>query len=154
LLLSCSSSSALRIGPSEGGVQLRRRPTPRRDARECVEEAAELFQNIEILWKEATPEERRRLISPLIERRVYVDMDLKLIGAITPTPAFRGLIQCAIKKSHSKVSILTDADEERLDVWSWWRRGRINLPQLQTAPVIIPHRVQPSWTALTIAWSA
>ncbi len=91
------------------------------------EDAAELFQNIEILWKEATLKERRKLISPLVER-VYVDMDLKLIGAITPTPAFGGLIQCAIKKSRSAVYILTDEDEERLQVWSWWRRGRIELP--------------------------
>ena len=42
-----------------------------------IQEAAELFGNIPELWAEATPEERRLLLSPLIER-VYVDMDTRL----------------------------------------------------------------------------
>ena len=33
-----------------------------------LEEAAQLFEDIPQLWREATPEERRKLISPLIER--------------------------------------------------------------------------------------
>ncbi len=62
------------------------------------EEAAALLLDLEALWKEATPEERRKLISPLIER-VYVDMELKLVGAITPTPAFRALLRCAVQRA-------------------------------------------------------
>ena len=86
-----------------------------------------MFQNIECLWKEATGEERRRLLSPLVER-VYVDMEQKLVGAITPTPAFRALLQCAVQKSRSGVYVLSPDELERLGVWSWWRRGRICLP--------------------------
>ena len=91
------------------------------------EEVVKLFENIEWLWKEATGEERRRLISPLIER-VYVDMELKLVGAIRPTPAFRALLQCAVQKSGSDVFLVSQGDLERAGVWSWWRRGRIELP--------------------------
>jgi hypothetical protein len=91
------------------------------------EEAAQLFENIDSLWKEATPEERRKLISPLIER-VYVDLELKLVGAITPTPAFRALLQCAVQKSDSPVWVGSQEEMESLGVWSWWRRGRIELP--------------------------
>ena len=90
-------------------------------------EAAALFQKIPNLWKEATAEERRRLLSPLIER-VYVDMELKLVGAITPSPAFRALLQCAVQKSGSNVVLVSKDDMESLGVWSWWRRGRIELP--------------------------
>ena len=92
-----------------------------------IEDAVELFQHIESLWKEATREECRRLLRPLIER-VHVDMDLKLVGAITPTPAFRALLQCAVRKSGSDVVLASHDDMERLGVWSWWRRGRIELP--------------------------
>jgi hypothetical protein len=92
-----------------------------------MEDALQLFQNIEILWKEATPEEKRRLLAPLVER-VYVDLDLKLVGAIVPTQAFRALLSCAVAKSLCEVVLISLDDQERLEVWSWWRRGRIELP--------------------------
>ena len=77
-----------------------------------------------------------------------MDMELKLVGAITPTPAFRALLQCAVRKSRSDIVLISPDEAERLDVWSWWRRGRIHLPQLQTGPVMIPHRVPTSCIAL------
>ena len=116
-------------------------------------EAAELFQNIEVLWKEATGEERRRLISPLIER-VYVDLDLKLVGAIVPTPAFRALLQCAVRTSRSTAVVVSQDELERLGVWSWWRRGRIQLPQLQTESLVVPHPIQVHWGAIAVGWTA
>ena len=72
-------------------------------------------------------EERRKLVSPLIER-AYVDMELKLVGAITPTPAFRSLLKCAATKSDSPAWVGSLDELESLGVWSWWRRGRIELP--------------------------
>ena len=57
-----------------------------------LEEAAELFEDIPQLWKEATPEERHKLISPLIER-VYVDMGTSTIGANVPEAGFRRLLE-------------------------------------------------------------
>ena len=116
-------------------------------------EAAELFENIDGLWKEATGEERRRLLSPLIER-VYVNLELKLVGAIVPTPAFRALLQCAVRTSRSELVLVSQDELERLDVWSWWRRGRIQLPQLQTDPILIPHGLQTHWGAFAVGWAA
>ena len=93
-----------------------------------LEEAARLFENIPQLWMEATPEERRKLISPFIER-VYVDMESRLIGAISPVAAFRTLLDKAVARAESTAVMLISEDEtERLRVWSWWRRGRVELP--------------------------
>jgi site-specific DNA recombinase len=97
-----------------------------------LEEAAHLFQDISQLWEEATPEERRKLLSPLIER-VYVDMGSRLVGAITPVVAFRTLLEKAMTRAESTAVMLLSEDEtERLKVWSWWRRGRVELPVQKT----------------------
>ena len=81
-----------------------------------LSEAALLFENIPQLWKEATPEERRKLISPLIER-VYVDIDSRLVGAIAPVPAFRTLLENAMARSESAAVLLLSQDEtERLKI--------------------------------------
>ena len=98
-----------------------------------LEEAGLLFGNIPQLWNEATPEERRKLISPLIER-VYVDIDSKLIGAVKPVPAFARLLDAAMTNSESSALVLLSEDEtERLKDWSWWRRGRVELPVQKTS---------------------
>jgi site-specific DNA recombinase len=92
-----------------------------------LEEAAQLFENIPELWEEATPEERRKLLSPLIER-VYVDLESSMIGAIIPVPAFRRLLEGALVRAGSPATMLLSEDNaERLKVWSWWRRGRVEL---------------------------
>ena len=92
-----------------------------------LEEAAELFSDIPTLLKEATPEERRQLISPLLER-VYLDMESSSIGAIIPQPAFRQLLEGAMVVTKSPAALLLSEDEtERMKVWSWWRRGRVKL---------------------------
>ncbi len=61
----------------------------------AVEEAMTLFSDIPMLWNEATTEERRRLVSSLIEM-VYVDLKMKHVTAIEPTPAFRTLFGVGI----------------------------------------------------------
>ncbi len=75
-----------------------------------LEEAAELFSDIPTLWKEATPEERRQLISPLLER-VYLDMESTSIGAIIPQPAFRQLLEGAMVVTKSPAALLLSEDE-------------------------------------------
>ena len=93
-----------------------------------LEEAANLFGDIPQLWEEATPEERRKLISPLVER-VYVDLESSRIGAIVPAAGFRQLLACAMVRAESSAAmLLSDDDTERQQVWSWWRRGRVELP--------------------------
>ena len=75
-----------------------------------LEEAAELFQNIPALWMEATLQERRQLLNPLIER-VYVDLETKLIGAIVPVAAFRTVLDTAMSRTNcSDVLLLTEED--------------------------------------------
>ena len=66
-----------------------------------LEEAAQLFGNIPQLWEEATPEERRKLLSPFVER-VYVDMECSTIGAIVPATAFRRLPGGAMSKAENR----------------------------------------------------
>ena len=90
-----------------------------------LEEAAQLFRDIPQLWKEATPEEQRKLLSPLLER-VYVDMESGRIGAIAPAPGFRRLLEGAMTPSPgSHVLLLSEDESDRMNVWSWWRRGRV-----------------------------
>ena len=102
-----------------------------------IEEAGLLFENIPQLWMEATPEERRKLISPFFER-VFVDMDSRLIGAIAPVAAFRTLLDKAMARSESAAVMLLSEDEtERLRVWSWWRRGRVELYPKQRLQVLL-----------------
>jgi len=40
------------------------------------------------LWERADTKERRRLVSPLVER-LYLDIESKRIAALKPTPEFR-----------------------------------------------------------------
>ena len=92
-----------------------------------LEEAAALFEDIPQFWTEATPEERRQLISPLLER-VYVDMESSRIGAIVPVAGFRRLLAGALVRAESSAAmLLSEDDANRLKVWSWWRRGRVRL---------------------------
>ena len=100
-----------------------------------LEEAASLFGDIPQLWEEATPEERRKLISPIVER-VYVDMESSMIGAIVPAAGFRRLLEGAMMAAESPAAMLLSEDEsDRLKVWSWWRRGRLQ-PRFPTFPSV------------------
>ena len=115
-----------------------------------LEEAAQLFEDIPQLWREATPEERRKLISPLIER-VYVDMDCSMIGAIVPASAFRRLLEGAMARAESPAATLLSEDEsERLKVWSWWRRGRVELHREHGNSVLVASRPSSTWTYTTV----
>ncbi len=88
-----------------------------------LEEAASLFGDIPQLWEEATPEERRKLISPIVER-VYVDMESSKIGAIVPVAGFRRLLARGMVATESSAAMLLSEDDvDSLKVWSWWRRG-------------------------------
>ena len=92
-----------------------------------LEETASLLGDIPQLWEEATPEERRKLINPLVER-VYVDMENSRIGALVPVAGFRRLLEGAMVTAESSAAMLLSEDDvDSLKVWSWWRRGRVEL---------------------------
>ena len=102
-----------------------------------VEEAVALFNNIPLLWSEATTEERRALINPLI-RRVYVDLETKEVAVLIPEPPFEALLRSAIEKSPDAPVLLASIDElKNEDTWSWWRRGRVELFHEYGIPVLI-----------------
>jgi len=61
----------------------------------AIEDAVKLFEDLPMLWNEATPEERRMLVKSLVEL-VYVDLQTKRVTAVKPTPAFRALFGAGI----------------------------------------------------------
>jgi len=72
-------------------------------------------------------EERRKLIGPLIQL-VYVDLEQKQIAAIVPEPLFQALLDHAIQKAPGVPVLLVPAAESSHEqIWSWWRRGRVEL---------------------------
>ena len=93
-----------------------------------LEEAAQLFEDIPQLWREATPEERRKLISPLIERSLcghglqYDRGHRASVGFSPITGGSDGQGQKAPPQT-----LLSEDESERLKVWSWWRRGWLTL---------------------------
>lgn len=105
-----------------------------------IPEAAELFDQVEQMWKEATQEERKRLVGSLFER-AYVDLETGQIGAIVPVPAFKRLLENALERSQAGCALLlSPAESERLDVWSWWRRGGVE-PPVQKGLRSISHKL-------------
>jgi len=93
-----------------------------------IEGCIALLKNLSALWNEATPEERSRLIAPLIER-VYIDVETRRIAAITPAEGFGSLLQGVLDQPDWSACFLLPAEAaNQPDWWTWWRRGRIELP--------------------------
>jgi hypothetical protein len=93
-----------------------------------VEECLTLFKDLPALWQEATPEERSRLIAPLVER-VYVDIETRRVAAITPAEGFGSLLMEVLEQPDWSACVLLPAEAaNQPDWWTWWRRGRIELP--------------------------
>lgn len=91
------------------------------------EQVATLLDDITTVWKEATTDERGRLVAPLIER-AYVDLEAKRIGALTPTPAFRTLLERAVRKSDSAAAVLVSPADLGAAVWRGGDGGESNSP--------------------------
>ncbi len=93
-----------------------------------VEKCLALFKDLSALWNEATPEERSRLIAPLVER-VYVDVETRRVSAITPAEGFGSLLQAVLEQPDWSACFLLPAEAaNQPERWTWWRRGRIELP--------------------------
>jgi len=106
-----------------------------------VDEAVALFSNIPLLWSEATLDERRKLIGPLIQR-VYVDLEHKQIAAIVPEPPFLALLAHAIQKApETPVLLVPMAEWNHEQIWSWWRRGRVDLYHEHGLGVLVVDRL-------------
>ena len=70
-----------------------------------IEEAAELLDDFGSILREATPEERRKLVTPLVER-VYLDLNGKRIGAIRPRAGFGELLANAVGEADDSICVL------------------------------------------------
>jgi site-specific DNA recombinase len=95
----------------------------------AAEEAGTLIMDIPRLWAEANPEEKRKLLLPMIDA-VYVDAkEEKAIVAVKPKPAFGPIIAVATTQEVSEVTLIKELphplDQEAPCLW--WRRGRVNL---------------------------
>ena len=76
-------------------------------------EAAEvvaLLSDLPGLWNEATPDERRQLVAPLVER-VYVDVASKRLCGIVPVPALRALLEAGMERTAgSSAALIAPSD--------------------------------------------
>ena len=81
---------------------------------------------------------------PFVER-FFIDIEEKLIGAITPSPAFRMLLLDGVLKHNAQAPCRLLSPEQRGDWaewWSWWRRGRIELPVQRRAALRFYRRIR------------
>ncbi len=100
----------------------------------AVEAAVELFTNIPMLWAEATPDERRQLVNPLVEL-VYVDLETKRVAAFKPAPAFRVLFGTGIEVApNAPVLLLPSGRETRENVGDGGDGGELNSPSKGSCP--------------------
>jgi hypothetical protein len=90
-------------------------------------EAHALLTDLKGLWAAATLDERSRLLAPLVER-VYVDVESKTVCAITPADGFGALLSATLRESRQPAVLLPAGTFDCREVWTWWRRGRIELP--------------------------
>lgn len=75
-----------------------------------IEEAAGLIDDIPSIWREALPEERRKLVAPLVEQ-VYLDLAAKRVTAIKPKPGFGELLAHAIRHATTSSCLLLSQEE-------------------------------------------
>lgn len=71
------------------------------------EEAAALVADLPKVWEKATPDERRRLLAPLLAA-VYVDVDDRRVRGLTPTPGFDALLRGAVMANEGAAVSLID----------------------------------------------
>jgi len=86
---------------------------------EDVVEAGEHLPGMAALWDVATPEERREMVTMLLEPGgMYVDLELKIVAAIKPRPAFLPILRM--------LDGIVEYDETRglLLVEHWCERNR------------------------------
>ncbi len=70
-----------------------------------VDEVAALLGDLPAMWAEAEPDERRRLIAPLIER-AYADVETRRIAGIVPVAPFRSLLDAGMQRTADCSAVL------------------------------------------------
>jgi len=100
---------------------------------DAAAEAGRLICRLPELWNGATPEERRDLLTTMLDG-VYVDLkETRTVVALKPKAPFKAVFRVATAREGSGVTLLQQGQPPA--VWpgadpslcSWWRRGRIGL---------------------------
>ena len=73
----------------------------------AYEEAAALLGDLPRIWEQATADERRRLLAPLLTA-VYIDIEARRVSGITPTPGFDALLVGAVVARPDAPAVLVD----------------------------------------------
>ena len=108
----------------------------------ATEEAGRLLEDLPRLWAKATLGERHRLLMTMLDA-VYVDaVEMRVIVAIKPKPAFRPLFEVATWRAESGIVVYRPEFEDNTNVESttsclWWRRGGVDLPRKHDLEVIL-----------------
>lgn len=116
-----------------------------------VEEVAALFGDLPGMWDEATPDERRRLVGPIVER-VFVDVESKRISGLVPMPGFRTLIAAGMQRTADAAAVLLPPEyspAER-DVGVGGDGGGPG--SRHSNNLWVPYAIRPEWGAYTVAW--
>ena len=115
-----------------------------------VEECLALFKDLPALWNEATPEERSRLLAPLVER-VYIDIETRRVAAITSAEGFGSLLVEVLEQPDWSACVLLPAEAaNQPDWWTWWRRGRLNLSRLHETGMRLDHPASAGGLSVTL----
>jgi len=108
---------------------------------DAASEAGQLINHLPELWAGATPEERRDLLTTMLDG-VYVDLkETRTVVALKPKAPFKAVFQVAATREGSGVTLGPIARPESVEArqppavkpgadphpCSWWRRGRIGL---------------------------
>ena len=122
----------------------------------AIEEAVALFSDIPLLWNEATPDERKRLLGTLIET-VYVDLKTKHVTAVKPTPAFKTLFRNGIDSTADVPIELLPIGEVTKDTGGdGGGGGGLNSPSRRRLPEsatgLVSSFISPSQPLLTKVW--
>jgi hypothetical protein len=105
-----------------------------------IEEAAQLIDDLPLLWQDAQPEERRKLVAPLVDH-VYLDLRNKKITAIKPKPGFKDLLTHSLKRMKPAPCILLSPEEVR----EMQNVGMVETGEGQSIPYYISDRAFPSY---------
>jgi len=109
---------------------------------DAAAEAGRLIESLPELWDGATAEERRDLLTTMLDG-VYVDLkETRTVVALKPKAPFKAVFQVAATRESSGVTLGPKACLEPVEMrqppavkpgadpslCSWWRRGRVELP--------------------------
>src|SRR5690606_20468426 len=93
---------------------------------------ATLLGDLSTLWREAQPEERRRLVAPLLNG-VFIDVESRMIAGLLPREPFRALLECAVDQVEGAPVVILPPGETKSPIMELVETG-------EAPPTTTPHR--------------